>query len=82
MQRVSTVLALMLRPRFERPPDAGSFYGLSLGNLAIFACMNLSAQSHSAAAAPAHLTIDPTDIVTPVSPMLYGMMTEESQSCF
>jgi alpha-L-arabinofuranosidase len=27
--------------------------------------------------APAHLTIDATTIVTPVSPMLYGLMTEE-----
>ena len=45
--------------------------------VAIFACLGLSAQSQSQAAAPAHLTIDPGEIVTQVSPTLYGMMTEE-----
>ncbi|MGI4827665.1 MAG: carbohydrate binding domain-containing protein, partial [Janthinobacterium lividum] len=36
-----------------------------------------SAQTSPASSAAAHLTIDPSSIVTPVSPMLYGMMTEE-----
>ena len=38
---------------------------------------NVSAQVRSEAAAPAQLTIDATQIVSPVSPMLYGLMTEE-----
>jgi len=38
---------------------------------------NASAQVRSEAAAPAQLTIDATQIVSPVSPMLYGPMTEE-----
>jgi alpha-N-arabinofuranosidase len=32
--------------------------------------------------APAQLSIDPSTIVTPVSPMLYGMMTEEINHAF
>ncbi|HLI76403.1 MAG TPA: hypothetical protein VKV02_05600, partial [Acidobacteriaceae bacterium] len=32
--------------------------------------------------APAQLTIAPNEIVTPVSPMLYGMMTEEINHAF
>ncbi|HSU18913.1 MAG TPA: alpha-L-arabinofuranosidase C-terminal domain-containing protein [Acidobacteriaceae bacterium] len=35
------------------------------------------AQAHKAALPAAQLTIEPENIVTPVSPMLYGMMTEE-----
>src|SRR6202790_431640 len=35
------------------------------------------AQARSAPTAPAQLTIDATQIVSPVSPMLYGLMTEE-----
>ncbi|GAC1425397.1 MAG: hypothetical protein NVS9B15_01370 [Acidobacteriaceae bacterium] len=35
------------------------------------------AAARPSSAGPAHLTIDPADIVTPVSPMLYGLMTEE-----
>jgi alpha-N-arabinofuranosidase len=42
----------------------------------------LWAQSRSPAAALVHLTIDPTEIVTPVSPTLYGMMTEEINHAF
>ncbi|HEY6269914.1 MAG TPA: alpha-L-arabinofuranosidase C-terminal domain-containing protein [Candidatus Acidoferrum sp.] len=38
---------------------------------------NASAQVRSEAAAPAQLTIDATQIVSPVSPMVYGLMTEE-----
>ena len=38
---------------------------------------NASAQVRSEAAAPAQLTIDATQMVSPVSPMLYGLMTEE-----
>ena len=40
------------------------------------------ARAQSAAGGAAHLTIDPADIVTPVSPMLYGMMTEEINHAF
>jgi alpha-L-arabinofuranosidase len=36
-----------------------------------------SAQSRSEPPAPAQLTIDAAQIVSPVSPMLYGLMTEE-----
>lgn len=50
--------------------------------LVMSACIGLSAQTHTATVAPAHLTVDPTDIVTPVSPMLYGMMTEEINHAF
>jgi alpha-N-arabinofuranosidase len=45
-----------------------------LAALFLCACTFLLAQQHSA---PARLTIDPADIVSPVSPTLYGMMTEE-----
>jgi alpha-N-arabinofuranosidase len=38
---------------------------------------NASAQVRSEAAAPAQLTIDATQIVSTVSPILYGLMTEE-----
>ena len=38
------------------------------------ACPLLRAQTRNA---PAQLTIDPAQIVSPVSPMLYGLMTEE-----
>lgn len=37
----------------------------------------LPAQVHGTPPSAAHLTVDPADIVTPVSPTLYGMMTEE-----
>ncbi len=36
----------------------------------------------AAASGPAHLTIDASSIVTPVSPILYGMMTEEINHAF
>jgi alpha-N-arabinofuranosidase len=67
-----TLPICLLRSSFQR----GRFISGVL-MIAIFACMGLSAQSQSQAAAPAHLTIDPGEIVTPVSPTLYGMMTEE-----
>jgi hypothetical protein len=35
------------------------------------------AGAQAGAAKPARLSIDPATIVSPVSPMLYGMMTEE-----
>ena len=41
----------------------------------------LLAQAH-AAAEPAQMTIDASKIVSPVSPMLYGMMTEEINHAF
>jgi alpha-L-arabinofuranosidase len=57
--------------------------GLLLACLSALSSLGLSAQTRSApAAAPAHLTVDPTEIVTPVSPMLYGMMTEEINHAF
>ena len=44
----------------------------------LIACATAAgAQGPAASGSPAHLTIDPASIVTPVSPMLYGMMTEE-----
>lgn len=42
--------------------------------VSVMACSHLGAQGQ---AKPATLTIDPTKIVTPISPMLYGLMTEE-----
>jgi alpha-N-arabinofuranosidase len=42
----------------------------------------IAAQVKDAAPGQAHLMIDPSDIVTPVSPMLYGMMTEEINHAF
>lgn len=36
-----------------------------------------AAQGNESGLPPAHLAIDPSTIVTPVSPMLYGLMTEE-----
>jgi alpha-L-arabinofuranosidase len=42
-----------------------------------WATASLSAQTQGKKAALAHLTIDATHIVTPVSPTLYGLMTEE-----
>jgi len=50
--------------------------------LGVGICGGMSAQVRDAAATPAQLTIDPADIVTPVSPMLYGMMTEEINHAF
>jgi alpha-L-arabinofuranosidase len=56
---------------------------LLLAGLSALACMGIAAQSHNAAVStPAQLTIDPTEIVTPVSPTLYGMMTEEINHAF
>ena len=52
-----------------------------LSALAALACVSLSAQA-PAAGGGARLTIDPADMVTPVSPMLYGMMTEEINHAF
>jgi alpha-N-arabinofuranosidase len=49
-------------------------------SLAPFA--HLAAQAPAAKPAAAQLTIDTAKIVTPVSPMLYGMMTEEINHAF
>jgi len=49
--------------------------------LATLVPATLSAQS-TAPAPPARLTIDPADIVAPVSPTLYGLMTEEINHAF
>jgi alpha-N-arabinofuranosidase len=57
--------------------------GFLLVCLSALLCEALSAQTHSLqSASPVQLTIDPTQIVTPVSPMLYGMMTEEINHAF
>ena len=78
----------------QHPPLASSPrpFGLSrilqLSILAFSASATLAAQAparaHAAAAsgAPAQLKIDASRIVTPVSPMLYGMMTEEINHAF
>jgi alpha-N-arabinofuranosidase len=83
MQR-ATIGSTRARTRYEMSTIPVENYSAKRGRfvtalaaLAVFACVGLSAQSNAPAAAPAHLTIDPTEIVTPVSPMLYGMMTEE-----
>ncbi len=49
--------------------------------VALGASLTLCAQT-APAVPPARLTIDPAQIVTPVSPMLYGMMTEEINHAF
>jgi alpha-L-arabinofuranosidase len=51
----------------------------ALSALLLCLCPSLTAQSGSE---PAHLRIDPSKIVSPVSPMLYGMMTEEINHAF
>jgi alpha-N-arabinofuranosidase len=63
--------------------------GLPLALIAITLCAALLcaatdalAQTGASSAAPVHLTVDPSNIVTPVSPMLYGMMTEEINHAF
>ena len=69
--------------KFPAPVVLAAKRGFLLTGLSALACMGISAQSHSAAVStPAQLTIDPTEIVTPVSPMLYGMMTEEINHAF
>ena len=69
------------RSRYER--SFAAIRRLLLVFLSALWCLGLSAQTRSApAAAPAHLTIDTAEIVTPVSPMLYGLMTEEINHAF
>ena len=69
--------------KFPAPVVLAAKRGFLLTGLSALASMGISAQSHSAAVStPAQLTIDPTEIVTPVSPMLYGMMTEEINHAF
>jgi alpha-L-arabinofuranosidase len=55
---------------------------ICLPALVALASISLSAQPRNPASAPAQLTIDPAQIVTPVSPTLYGMMTEEINHAF
>jgi alpha-N-arabinofuranosidase len=50
--------------------------------LTLCASMAAPAQNSASAAAPVHLTIDTGDIVSPVSPTLYGLMTEEINHAF
>ncbi len=47
----------------------------------VLGCVSLGAQP-SGGAAPARLTINTREIVTPVSPTLYGLMTEEINHAF
>ena len=49
--------------------------------LTLALCISAAAFAQPAAT-PVQLTIDPTDIVTPVSPTLYGLMTEEINHAF
>jgi alpha-N-arabinofuranosidase len=63
----------MLSSLTSRP----SLAALSLLTAASFA--SIGAQEKPA---PAQLTVDPAKIVSPVSPMLYGMMTEEINHAF
>ncbi len=55
-----------------------------LASSALIACCGLMASALTAqtAAPSAHLTLAPHEVVTPVSPMLYGMMTEEINHAF
>ena len=56
---------------------------MSSRSLAVAACLLCPALAATAQQAPtAQLHISPNDIVTPVSPMLYGMMTEEINHAF
>ena len=55
---------------------------LFLSALVFAAGFPLSARAQHTTASPAQLTIDPAHIVHPVSPMLYGMMTEEINHAF
>jgi len=80
--QITKLQALMARDR----PFASSFV-----LIAIALCLSMAALTHAGAqadaqtttpAAPVHLTIDPSDIVTPVSPTLYGLMTEEINHAF
>lgn len=48
-----------------------------LGVASVWPALSCAAQTGATALPPAQLTIDPGTIVTPVSPTLYGMMTEE-----
>jgi alpha-N-arabinofuranosidase len=69
-------------PRFQ-PRLRGS---RALFAFALLAALFLPVQRHlaaqSPAATPATLTIDASNIVSPVSPTLYGMMTEEINHAF
>ena len=56
---------------------------MSTRSLAVAACLLLPALAATAQqATTAQLHIAPSDIVTPVSPILYGMMTEEINHAF
>ena len=63
-------------PRASRPVLARCLRALA--SCAIFAPGFTALQAQ----APAHLSIDPAQIVSPVSPTLYGMMTEEINHAF
>lgn len=55
---------------------------LVLGAAAAISAGALVTQISPAQAPPAHLTIQPNEVVSPVSPILYGMMTEEINHAF
>jgi len=78
-----------LPERFEAAPTACGVtervrWGRCVGMIAVvlLTVVGASAQTHGAELPSAHLTIEPGNIVTPVSPMLYGMMTEEINHAF
>jgi alpha-N-arabinofuranosidase len=72
--------------RTPRSPQASRFHcavlSRSFAACALFACLGAPAQTHGSPVGPAQLTIDPSEIVTPISPELYGMMTEEINHAF
>ncbi len=72
------------RSSIPKVPGATLHASALLGSafLATFAAAAFSLPACSQAPSAAHLTIAPKDIVTPVSPMLYGMMTEEINHAF
>jgi alpha-N-arabinofuranosidase len=65
----------------ETASRKGSSRLLLMTALAMSVCMSAGAQQRRSLSA-AKLTIDPSNIVSPVSPTLYGMMTEEINHAF
>src|SRR5579875_29568 len=68
---------------WESPRRMAVRGGVGFSGLALLGCVAAMGQTRAGAAAPAaQLKIDPTQIVSPVSPTLYGMMTEEINHAF
>jgi len=65
--------------RFAHPSPQAKHLGLAcaLSAFLLGACRTLPAQGNGTPAAPAHLTVNASEIVSRISPSLYGMMTEE-----